>query len=119
MQNKAGIAGILSIVSGVFGMIWLGYAFLLNYWLKAMPQFFGANDPLNFSDYWFRTMGVIYIIGGSVAAMIGVFAIVAGIFTLKRIKWGLAVAGAIASTIIFFPCGIPAIMLISGAQNEF
>jgi len=119
MQNKAAIAGILSIVSGVFGMLWLGYAFLLNYWLEAIPQFFGASDPLNFSDYWFRTMGVIYIIGGSVAAIIGVFAILAGIFTLKRINWVLALAGAIASTIIFFPCGIPAIILISDAQNEF
>ena len=119
MQNKAAIAGILSIVSGVFGIVWLGYAFFLNSWLKTMPAFMGAGAAPNFPDLWFQTMGIIYIVWGSVTAAVGLFAIVSGVFSLKRINWGLALAGTIASTITFFPCGIPAIIIISFAQNEF
>jgi hypothetical protein len=64
-------------------------------------------------------MGIIYIVWGSITAVVGLFAIVAGVFSLKRTNWGLALAGTIASTITFFPCGIPAIIIISFAQNEF
>jgi len=120
MENKSTVAGILSCVSGVIGVFGgLVYAVFLNYWMRAMSQFMGPAAPPNFTDYWFRTIGLIYIIMGSVAAAIGVFAIIAAVFTIKRKSWGLALAGTIASTLIFFPCGIPAIIIISSAQNEF
>jgi len=119
MQNKATIVGILSCVSGIFGIFWLGYAFFLSYWLKAMPEFFGSNVAPDFTYNWLGFMQTIYIIWGSLAAVIGIFAIIAGVFTMKRTNWSLALAGAISSTITFFPCGIPAIILISFAQDEF
>jgi len=118
MQKKASIAGILSIISGIFGIFWLGYAFLLNYLFKAMLQVSSVNNPPYFLGYQ-QVMGVFYIAWGIIAATIGIFAIVSGILTLRRTNWGLALAGTIASTLIFFPCGIPAIILISNAQNEF
>jgi len=119
MQNKAGIAGILSIISGIFGVLWLVYAYFMTYWFNFMSKFADMHEFPSVSVNIVQLMSIIYIIVGSVVAAIGIFAIVAGIFTLKRKHWGLALAGAIAGTITFFPCGIPAIILISSAQNEF
>jgi hypothetical protein len=48
-----------------------------------------------------------------------VLAIVGGAFALKKRHWPLALAGAIAGTITFFPCGIPAIIFVSLGKEEF
>lgn len=49
---------------------------------------------------------------------LGVVAIVGGIFAVSRRLWGLSLAGAICSLVIF-PLGIPAIILISMSRREF
>ncbi len=119
MQNKAGIAGILTIISGIIGVLWLGYAFFLNYFFEVMSKYASTSKLPGFASNMYGAMSVLYIGWGSLTAALGIFAIVAGIFALNRRNWALALAGAIAGTITFFPCGIPAIILISWAQNEF
>lgn len=52
-------------------------------------------------------------------ALIGVLAIVGGVFALKVKHWGWALAGAIAATIVFFPCGIAAVILVTKAHPDF
>jgi hypothetical protein len=52
-------------------------------------------------------------------ALLSALGIAGGIFALKRRKWGIALAGAIAGVLTFMPCGIAAIILISQAQGEF
>ncbi len=119
MQSKATIAGILSIVSGIFGVLRLGWAFLWIWLFNDIFVYSPKNGLPMYSAGFIQLMNTFQIYWGIAGAVIGIFTIVAGILTLRRKSWGLALAGAIAGTLTFFPCGIPAIILISYAQNEF
>jgi hypothetical protein len=52
-------------------------------------------------------------------ALIGALGIVGGVYAIKKKHWALALAGAIAGTVTFFPCGIPAIIFVSLGKEEF
>jgi len=73
--------------------------------------------------------GVIEIIMGSSLSLseespfgwvcaLGIIALVGGVYAIKRKMWGLALAGAICS-LLAFPLGIPAIILIARSRGEF
>ena len=64
-------------------------------------------------------MVVFYAAIGLLFALVGVLGIVGGIFAIKKKRWGLALAGAIAGTVTFFPCGIPAIIFVTLGKPEF
>ena len=124
MQNNAKVGGILSIVSGAFGVMWLVWvvfgiilmAFLLDdTFIYNGDYYHGPSSP----DSVFTVMMVIYGIMGGIAALVGVLAIVGGAFGIRRKNWGLALAGAIGGTLVFFPCGIPAIIFTAMAKPEF
>ena len=120
MGNNAKIGGILTIVSGAFGVL-LGasYALLIwffNFFITSLPQ--TPMDP-EFPLPIFQFLAIIYGAIGLSIALVGVLAIVGGIYALKRKHWGLALAGAIASDIVFTPCGIPAIIFVSLGKDEF
>jgi hypothetical protein len=68
---------------------------------------------------FFTVMMIVYAAIGLFFALVGALAVVGGIFALKKKRWGLALAGAIAGTITFFPCGIAAVILVSMGQPEF
>lgn len=115
MENNAKVGGILSIVSGAFGilmgclMIWL-FKFLVN-----MPQ--GTTSPA--FPFPFRLMAVIYGAIGIAIALVGVLAIVGGAFAMKRKHWGWALAGAIGGNLVFCLCGIPALIFVCLGKAEF
>jgi hypothetical protein len=118
MENKAKTAGILSIISGAFGVLGLGWALLGLFMMGSM--FRGGIMPYAPPREFFIVFTVVYILIGLCSLLLGVLAIIGGIFAIKKKRWGLALAGAIAGTVTFFPCGIPAIILISMAkQMEF
>jgi hypothetical protein len=54
-----------------------------------------------------------------VGLVLGGLGLVGGIFAVQRKTWGLAAAGAIASSAIFYPLGIAAVVLVSMAYREF
>ena len=64
-------------------------------------------------------MTVFYVAFGLFFVLLGTFGVVGGIFALKKKRWGLALAGAIAGTVVFMPVGIPAIIYVTKAQPEF
>ena len=120
MQNNAKIGGILSIVSGAFGAFHLVMAILGSYMIRYMfsgPQF-SYRSPTPPPEF-LNIMSAFYVAWGVFFMLVGIFAIVSGVFALKRRHWGLALAGAIAGTVTFFPCGIPAIIYVSMAKAEF
>jgi len=124
MGNNAKVGGILSIVSGGFGvllggfyvlMIWM-FNFMFTNILETIPQT-PMEPEVPFEIFQF--MAIIYGAIGLILALIGVLAIVGGVYAIKRKHWGLALAGAIASNIVFYPCGIPAIIFICLGKEEF
>ncbi len=67
----------------------------------------------------FNIIAIVYLVIGIFFGLVGVLAIVGGTFAFKRTNWALSLAGAIASSIAFFPCGIVAVILISLSKPEF
>ena len=55
---------------------------------------------------------------GWFAALVGIVAIVGGVYAIKRRLWGFALAGAICS-LVAFPLGVPAVILIARSKAEF
>ena len=119
MPNNARIGGILAIVAGavgVLGSFWVFFAILMMRFMFSMPDFYyGAPFPTEF----FTLITVSYSIWGICLALVGALGVVGGVFALKKRRWGLALAGAIAGGITFFPCGIPAIIFVTMAKPEF
>jgi hypothetical protein len=119
MQNNARIGGILSIISGAFGVFWLLIILLVSFislWAYSEPNtFFDSGTP----QEAFTFFVIFYIILGGFYTLVGVMAIVGGVFALRKKNWGVALAGAIAGVITFFPCGIPALIFTALAKPEF
>jgi hypothetical protein len=99
---KGTTAGILTIIGGICGiavgavLATVGTAFLLGIPGLELMAGIGAG-----------------IIG------IGVVALIAGIFTLRRKSWGFALAGAILALFPIIPLGVLAIIFVSMGKNEF
>jgi hypothetical protein len=117
-MQKATAGGILTIVSSVLGII-------TGLFVMAVPLMF--KYMLESDYYGFATegaealavVGFVYAGMGLIFVLIGVLGIVGGIFTIKRKLWALSLAGAIAGSILFYPLGIVAVILVSMAQPEF
>jgi hypothetical protein len=110
------IGGILSIVSGVIGVLGVLLLIGMMFFSYAIFSVEGFNNEST-EGIWFIAIvyGGMAIVGG----LLSVLAIVGGAFALKRKLWGLALAGAIAGIIVFFPCGIAATVLTAMARQEF
>jgi hypothetical protein len=65
---------------------------------------------------FFTIMGVVF---GLFSIMVGALAIIGGVFAVKRKHWAVAIAGAIAGAVLFFPCGIAGTILVSLGRAEF
>jgi hypothetical protein len=116
-MQKAAVGGILAIVSSVLGAL-TGLFFL------AIPAFLGSMNNVDTSGL--LTQGdvdqiftVVYAGLGTFLILLGALGLVGGIFAVNRRKFGLALAGAIASSISFYPLGIVAVVLISMAHGDF
>jgi hypothetical protein len=104
-------AGILSIIAGGFsllGTIFLVLAFTAYYAVDGVP---GLEYPIS-------------VVGTAIFApffLLSIVAIAGGIFALKRKFWGLALAGAICAvlTILAWPLGTAAIVLLALSKHEF
>lgn len=116
MQYKAQIAGILTIIAGGFGILWL-----VGAWLGLYMVMYMFSNPYygDLPREFFTMMNAMYLSYGVFGAVLGILGIIGGIFALKRKRWGWALAGAIAGVITFFPTGVAAIILLSMGRAEF
>ena len=116
MKCKSLIAGILTIIAGAFGILWLGGSWLGIYMFK-----YTFSSPLydSFPPEFYTLMTAMYLSYGVFGAILGVLGIIGGIFALKKRRWRWALTGAIAGVITFFPTGIAAIILLSMGREEF
>ena len=99
---KGTTAGILTIIGGICGiavggiLATVGTAFLMG--IPGLELMAGIG------------VGIIAI---------GVIALIAGIFTLRRRSWGFALAGAILALFPIIPLGILAIIFVAMGKSEF
>ncbi|MBM4446660.1 MAG: hypothetical protein FJ023_04815 [Chloroflexi bacterium] len=99
-------AGILDIVAGSLGLIGVCGLTIGGGVMRMIPDVPRFLPPL--------FMGLAIPL-----AIVGILAIVGGIYALQRKNWGMALAGSIAA---FFPSwvlGIAAIVFTALSKNEF
>ncbi len=105
---KPTTAGVLSIVAGAIDVI-IGAVILI-----------AGGIALQFLELtgmeW--AMGLIMAIG-PIWIVLGIVAIVGGVYALKRRLWGLALAGAICAVSGFWLLGILAIIFVAMGKGEF
>jgi len=101
---KPTAAGILCIIAGTISVIFCIVVAVLG---SIIGAFFG------FEVVWgWSTFAIPLII-------LGIIAIVGGIYALKRAKWGWALTGSIVALFPSWPLGIAAIVFTVLAKNEF
>ena len=103
------VAGILDIVAGGLTLTVLVLVFV---GLMIAMLFTVAVFPFNVS---LLLLFIIAIPGIAIEAL----AVAGGVFAIQRRKWGWALAGSIAATIISTPLGIAAIIFTVLSKNEF
>ncbi len=91
--------GILSIVAGIFQV------------------FRGVSIGVNL-DYWLVTEQNWLVIIVGCFGVLGMVAVVGGIYAIRRKKFGLSLAGALCALPLYI-LGIPAVILVSTSKREF
>ncbi|MDD4924857.1 MAG: hypothetical protein PHF74_08570 [Dehalococcoidales bacterium] len=121
MENKSLVAGVLSIVSGFFGLLAAGYMVLMIFMMSAMFGGFYEMEPTVLFDFQniSNVFALIYGVMGGFFVLLGILGIIGGVYAIKKKYWGLGLAAAISGTITFFPCGIAAIIMIAMSKEEF
>ena len=115
---KPTVAGILDIVAGVFGLIAVILLFVgagITGGILGIP---GIEAIPRFVPY--LLLGIAIPL-----AVLGILALVGGIYALQRKGWGWALAGSIAAVFAstpilrFLPIGIVAIIFTAISKDEF
>ena len=112
---KSLVAGILDIVIGalnMLGVLGLVIAILI----------IGTPDLVLERDISPLTVGQLNGILGALAGylfIMGLMAIIGGIYAVQRKVWGLALAGAIATTLTSTVVGVVSIVLTAMSKEEF
>ena len=106
------VAGVLEIIAGITalaGFLALGFAATA---VASVPPEEAAEFPLTVVSGFLGILATIILI-------VGVLAVVGGVFALNRKRFGWALTGAIAATFCSPPFGVPAIILTAIAEDEF
>jgi hypothetical protein len=120
MSNNAKVGGVLSIVSGGLGVMGA-----LSMLLVVLVLQYTSGEHIYYSngyyypDDFFDFITVFYVVVGVIGLLLSALGVVGGIYALRRKRWGLALAGAIASCLTFLPCGVPAVVFVAMGKPEF
>lgn len=110
------MSGILDIVSGAIGMVGGVYFVILSQIFRSLQEIWKL-DPLviqQTEEIINRIIAVPFIM-----VFIGIICIIGGVYALQRRIWVFALAGGIASCIVFPVFGIPAVIITALAREEF
>jgi len=101
------VAGILSIISGAFKLLGLLGLLAAGFLMPFSATRMNVGNPIAF----FAVVGVLLLI-------LGVLAVVGGVYTLQRKNFGLSLAGAIAALLPFNLLGLASVILVALSRKE-
>lgn len=105
------VAGVLSILCGCLAL--LGFLFL--------AAFAGAFylEPLATADEFIaQFVRIGFVLGAASCLGLGLLAIFGGVCSIQRRRWGWALTGAIAATVLCMPLGVAALILVVIAESD-
>jgi hypothetical protein len=110
------MAGILDIVAGAIGMVGSVYFVVLSSLFRTIHETMGLDPAviLQTEQLIAKLFAVPFVL-----MFIGIISIIGGVYALQRRIWGLALAGAICSCIVFPFFGLPSIIITALARDEF
>ena len=100
--GKPTVAGILNIIAGVLGILWMTIA--------------GLDIT---SILFLGILAVFLLIVFIFTFLVSVLALVGGIFGVQRRRWGWALVGSIAAVVTFLPLGVASTILTARSKDEF
>jgi len=116
--SKSLIGGVLLVVSGLIGIITgLIFAALSSTVIDMLGETYG-EDVLRMAEGVLVACGVIWFI-------IGLIALIGGVFAIRRKKWGIAVVGGVFGLLTFGPwfigsiLGLIGLILVAISKDEF
>jgi len=102
------IAGILAIISGAFQLLFMIGMTIASCGKTVCPA---PAVAMSYShNVWFMAIPL---------AVLGILAIVGGIFALRRRYFGWAVTGSVAASLPFSVLGLASIILVALSHDEF
>jgi hypothetical protein len=110
-MNKAKSSGILSIISGLFGLIYASSLVVVS----KLGGIFSVIEPRHIPPELYPVILVFVF----VFVVFSLLAVIGGMLIFRKKRYGLALVGAICSMLMFFPCGIPALIILIKAKSEF
>ena len=121
---KPTTAGILSIIGGAVGVIGgvviagLGVFIAELLRVTGLPDLSGIALP-GLSSILPSLLGSIVAVVAAVPIVLGIVAIIGGVYALERRRWGLALAGSICSLFCLWLFGILATIFVAMGKGEF
>ncbi|MCL2150076.1 MAG: hypothetical protein FWH51_04000 [Dehalococcoidia bacterium] len=110
-------SGVLNIVSGILGI----FSSLVLLIVAAVFQYIYKSHPISIEGdpEVFPLVASIFVFVGLVIIIPCIVSVVGGICSLKRKRWGWALAGSICSVLASNVLGIVAIIFIVMSKKEF
>jgi MFS family permease len=119
MTKQHNLVGILCIISGVLGVF---YGTVLVIIGTVYSSIFASVRPNIYQPTAYQSFYGLFVwipmTLGIACLILGVFAVFGGIYTIRKLKWGWVLAIVIASTIVFFPTGIAALVVLQKTEPE-
>ena len=120
-MQKATVGGILSIISGAFGLLTglfsLIYVVLFSFMFNTLEE--GPSYTASGAEPFLLIFWLIFGFTFLYYFALGALAVVGGICAIKKKAWGWALAGAIAGSMAFYYVGIAAVVLVAMSKPEF
>ena len=113
LTSKPVVAGAFSIVSGVLSLG--GFITFLVAGIAVSANFVN----IYIGDSVAGVASSVLILFALLSLAIGILAIVGGVYSLQRNKWGLAFAGSICALVPSFVLGLVAIILVVTSRDEY
>lgn len=114
-DSKPVVAGVLDLIVGVMALIGSGVFAVIAVIISRTIAVSGQSEAEVLSALPLAVILPLALLG----LVLAVIAIVGGVAALRRRRYGLAVAGAIAALVAFFPLGVPALILTVLAAKAF